>query len=101
MLCDKDYIALVVDCTKDEVGDIYYERLWSPTSKNNSAATFAPMLGILNQKLEAKISETSNRWRGGWSKKIICHDLAILEGVWDTKIDCIVQETYLFDKQGS
>ena len=59
------------------------------------------MLGILNQKLEAKISETSNRWRGGWSKKIICHDLAILEGVWDTKIDCIVQETYLFDKHGS
>ena len=34
------------------IGDIYYGRLWSQTSKNNSAATFAPMLGILNQKFE-------------------------------------------------
>ena len=64
--------------------------LWAILKPINSAATFAPMLGILNQKLEA-------RWRGCWSKNIISHDLDILEGGWDIKIDCARKNAYLFD----
>ena len=58
-------------------------------------------VGHFNLKL---ISDTSNRWHSGWSKNIVFHDLASLEGVGDVKIDCALkkqQNTYIFDQHNS
>ena len=59
------WLSLCVKGKDVVIGDIYYGQLWSLTSKYNSAATLAPMLGILNQSLKL-ISMTSNRGHSCW-----------------------------------
>ena len=60
------------------VRDILYGPFRGPTSKGKCSCHFRPMLGM-------QFHTTAHRWRRCCAKKIIVHDLDILEGVWGQK----------------